>query len=115
MGTRTGYGPRLMRPIHLASVDKTRPVLVLTRERARSGLAKVTIAPISSTVRGISSEVPVGRTNGLDHESVVSCDNIRTISASSLGRLVGFLHEDQEPLLAQALIYAFDLQVEDLP
>lgn len=68
-----------MRPIHLATLDKTRPVLVLTRPAVRPVLNSVTVAPITTTIRGLSTEVPVGRTNGLDHDSVVSCDNVTTI------------------------------------
>jgi len=49
-----------MRPIHSARLDKTRPVLVLTREVVRPHLGRVTVAPITSTVRGLSTEVPVG-------------------------------------------------------
>lgn len=103
-----------MRPIHLARADKTRPVLVLTREEARRGLAYVTVAPITSTIRGTSTEVRVGRMNGLDHESVVSCDNLDTIPAAHLGRLVGYLHESQERELASAIVEAFDLVWEEL-
>lgn len=104
-----------MRPIHLAQLDKTRPVLVLTRARARAGRNKVTIAPITSTIRGLITELPVGRQHGLDHASVIDCDNIKTISVSDLGRQIGFLLPSEEPALAQALINAFDLQVEELP
>jgi mRNA interferase MazF len=103
-----------MRPIHLARIDKTRPVLVLTRERARGAMTSVTIAPIASTVKGLATEVRVGRANGLDHECAVACDNIRTIRSSSLGRVIGFLHEEQEPALAAAIVSAFDLRAEDL-
>lgn len=104
-----------MRPIHLAMMEKTRPALVLTRERVRGVLTWVTIAPITTTARGLSTEVPVGPGNGLDHDCVVSCDNLQTIPVTHLGRLVGFLHEDQEPALANALVHAFDLRAEELP
>lgn len=104
-----------MRPIHLVSLDKTRPALVLTRELARGAMTNVTVAAITSTVRGLSTEVPVGSENGLDHDCVVSCDNLHTVPAASLGRLVGVLHEGQEAALAEALVNAFDLRVEDLP
>src|SRR4051812_42729590 len=103
-----------MRPIHLAHLDKTRPALVLTGELAGRG-GKVVIADITSTVRGVASEVTVGRQNGLDHECVINCDNISTVPASSLGRMIGFLRDDQEAALAQAIVDAFDLHVEDLP
>ena len=54
-----------MRSIHLARLDKTRPVLILTRELVRPYLSRVTVAPITGTVRGLSTELPVGRRNGL--------------------------------------------------
>lgn len=99
-----------MRPIHLARLEKTRPVLVLTRELVRPHLRRVTVAPITSTVRGLSSEVVVGLRNGLDHDSVVNLDNILTIPATDLGRQVGFLHPDQEHALTVAIAAAFDLE-----
>jgi mRNA interferase MazF len=102
-----------MRPIHLAALDKTRPVLVLTRELVRPHLGRVTVAPITSTVRGLSTELPVGPDNGLDRASVVSCDNVVTIPKSALGRQIGRLMPEQEPFLTAALHAAFDL--EDLP
>lgn len=98
-----------MRPIHVARVDKSRPVLVLTRELIRPHLRRVTVAPITSTVRGLSTEVPVGRANGLDQACVVSCDNIQTIEVDALGRQLGFLFAAQERALAEAIRAAFDL------
>jgi mRNA interferase MazF len=98
-----------MRPIHVAQLDKARPVLVLTREVARPVLQNVTVAPITSRARGLAVEVPVGVRNGLDAVSVVSCDNVQTIPVASLGRLVGYLFDDEEPLLTEAILAAFDL------
>lgn len=98
-----------MRPIHLARLDKTRPVLVLTREAVRPYLARVTVAPITRRVRGLSTEVPVGQRNGLDRESVVSCDNLVTVPSASVGRHLGYLFESQERELAAAIATAFDL------
>lgn len=98
-----------MRPIHIAQLDKARPVLVLTREVVRPHLARVTVVPITTTVRGLSTEVPVGPINGLDHAGVVSCDNILTVPTSVLGRHVGHLFPAQEVGLANAIRAAFDL------
>ncbi|MGH3970958.1 MAG: type II toxin-antitoxin system PemK/MazF family toxin [Mycobacterium sp.] len=98
-----------MRPIHLAHLDKRRPVLVLTRELVRPHLSRVTVAPITSTVRGLSTEVPVGAANGLDKPSAISCDNIATIPTESLGRHLGYLFPAQEPELTAAIRNAFDL------
>jgi mRNA interferase MazF len=99
-----------MRPIHFAKLDKTRPVLILTRELVRPHLTRVTVAPITSTIRGLSSELPVGLRNGLQSESVVSVDNIVTIPVTALGRQIGFLFPDQEPALSTAIQNAFDLE-----
>ena len=99
-----------MRPIHLAKLDKTRPVLVLTRELVRPYLTRVTVAPITGTIRGLSSEVPVGPRNGLDKDSVVSVDNVVTIPVTALGHQIGFLLPDQESDLAEAIRNAFDLE-----
>ncbi len=98
-----------MRAIHLAKLDKTRPVLVLTRDEVRPYLTRVTVAPITSTVRGLSTEVPVGPRNGLQHDSVVSCDNIVTVPTEALGRLLGYLQADAEPELTAAIRSAFAL------
>lgn len=98
-----------MRPIHVAQLDKVRPVLVLTRDIVRPHLSRVTVAPITTTVRGLSTEVPVGAANGLDHDSVVSCDNIVTVPAEALGRQLGFLLAAQEAALSEAIQTAFDL------
>jgi len=98
-----------VRPIHTAELDRTRPVLVLTRELVRPHLARVTVAPITTTVRGLSTEVPVGAANGLQHDSVVSCDNIVTVPADALGRQIGRLLPGQERALTAAIRAAFDL------
>lgn len=100
-----------MRTIASVQLDKHRPALVLTRQSKLHLLAWVTVAPITSTVRGITSEVPVGPRNGLDHESVVSCDNITTVRRSDVGETIGLLFDDQELALARAISDAFDLDL----
>jgi mRNA interferase MazF len=99
-----------MRPIHLAHLDKTRPVVILTRELVRPHLARVTIAPITSTARGLSTEVVVDPRNGLQQHSVVSCDNITTVPTAAIGRHIGYLLPDQEVALSHAIRVAFDLE-----
>jgi len=98
-----------MRPIHVAQLDKARPVLILTRELVRPHLTTITVAPITTTIRGLSTEVPVDAANGLGGPSVVSCDNITTIPASALGEHVGMLLDHQEQMLSDAVQAAFDL------
>lgn len=100
-----------MRSIASVRFDKRRPALILTRQSKLHLLTWVTVAPITSTIRGISSEVPVGHRNGLDHDSAVSCDNIVTVRRNAVGDMIGLFFDDQEPALARAISDAFDLFV----
>jgi mRNA interferase MazF len=100
---------RLERSIHIARLDKARPVLVLTRSIALPHLTRVTVAPITTTVKGLSTEVLVGPENGLEHECAISLDNVLTIQQSDLGRQIGFLFEHQEAALAEAIQSVFAL------
>jgi len=100
-----------MRTIAAVRLDKIRPALILTRASKLHLLVWVTVAPITSTVRGITSEIPVGPRNGLDHDSVISCDNITTVRKEAVGDTVGLLFDDQEAELARAISDAFDLHI----
>lgn len=100
--------------ICLVRFDKTRPVLVLTREAARGAMNKVTVAPITSTIKGLSSEVLLDSRNGGDRACAVSLDNVMTIPASLLGRAVGFLRLVQERDLAVAMVFAYNLEISIL-
>ena len=99
----------MTRPIHVAQLDKARPVLILTREIVRPHLDSVTVAPITGTIRGLSTEVSVGIANGLDRPSVVACDHVTTIPKEALGTRIGLLLDDQERPLSEAIHAAFDL------
>lgn len=100
-----------MREICLVRLDKTRPAVVLTRDAARVAMTKVTIAPITTTIKGLSSEVRVGPANGLDHDCAIALDNVLTVPVSALGRSVGFLNAEQEAQLARAVVLAYDLEL----
>lgn len=99
-----------MRPIHVAQMDTGRPVLILTGELVRPHLNRVTVAPITTTARGLSTEIPCGSANGLERAGVISCDNITTIATASLGRQIGHLLDSQEAELTVAIRAAFDLE-----
>lgn len=98
-----------MRAIHRARLDKSRPVLILTREAVRPHLNTVTVAPITTTVRGLSTEILVDSANGLQERSVVACDHITTIPVAVLGKQIGRLLDAQETDLTEAIRAAFDL------
>jgi mRNA interferase MazF len=98
-----------MRSIVTVNLDKRRPALLLTAPTKIHLLRWLTVVPITSTIRGISSEVPVGARNGLDHESVANCDNITTVRKEAVGPTIGLFFDDQEPELARAISDAFEL------
>ncbi|MFE5790540.1 type II toxin-antitoxin system PemK/MazF family toxin [Rhodococcus erythropolis] len=99
-----------MRPIHDAQFEAVYPVLVLTRELVRPHMETVTVAPIHSIGRGLSTELSLDEGNGVENGSVVDCDGITTIPVSALGANRGFLFPAQEVLLTRALRSAFDLE-----
>lgn len=101
-----------MRSIATVRLDKHRPALILTRQSALHLLTWVTVAPITSTIWGLTSEVPVGPRNGIDHDSVISCDNITTVRIDAVGATIGLLFDDQEPELARAISDAFALSLD---
>ncbi|MDP9181394.1 MAG: type II toxin-antitoxin system PemK/MazF family toxin [Actinomycetota bacterium] len=98
-----------MRPFHWATLDKRRPVLVLTREIMIGRMSTVTVAPVTSKVHGIATEVLVGTQNGLDQTSAVKLDQVMSIPAGNLHEQCGWLLEAQELALHEAIQAAFDL------
>jgi mRNA interferase MazF len=93
-----------MRPIHAARWDKVRPV-----RHPHSGCGSGSRrSRVTRTILGLSTEVPVGKANGLDHDCVISCDAIVTVPTSSLGHHVGYLLPSQETELADAIRATFD-------
>ncbi len=90
-------------------LDKTLPVLVLTRELVRPHLNTVTVAPITRTIRGLSTEVALDAANGLEERCVIACDRITTVPLDVLGEQIGRLLDDQELILSAANHAAFDL------
>ncbi|MDR0594827.1 MAG: type II toxin-antitoxin system PemK/MazF family toxin [Bifidobacteriaceae bacterium] len=88
----------MTRAIVLAELaGKTRPVLVLTRRIAQPCLNQVTVAPVTSTVRGIATEVVVDQRNGLGRQGVANCDTIVSIPKELLGDTIGFLLAGPDP------------------
>lgn len=86
--------------------DKRRPVLVLSRKEAISVLHTVTVAPITSTVRGAPSEVVVGPDQGLKRSSAVNLDHLQTVEQARLEPFVGSLSPAQIQSVCRALTLA---------
>ncbi len=86
--------------------DKQRPVLVLTRGGAIPHLATVTIAPITSTVRGVPSEVILDIEDGMKMRCAVNLHNALTVRQALLGRRVGNLSGARMDEVCEALRFA---------
>jgi mRNA interferase MazF len=85
-------------------------VVVLTRDRAIPILANVTVGAVTGTIRGLPTEVPLGRGHGLARECVVNCDNLFTIPKQAVGRRRGELDAESVRRLRVALMIALDLE-----
>lgn len=94
--------------VWLADLDKARPVIVLTRDPMSQILNAVIVAPVTSTVRGISTEVPVGSDDGVRHPSVANLDNVQLVARDRLRRRVGRARPATMAALCAALSIAVD-------
>jgi len=93
--------------------DKRRPVLVLTRDPLGRILSSVICAPVTSTVRGLNTEVPLGPEAGLAHDSVANFDNTLLLSRTRLVRRLGRAGRATMAGACQALAIATGCDAED--
>jgi mRNA interferase MazF len=86
---------------------KRRPVLVLTRTEVIDVRALVTVAEVTTSVRGIAAEVAFDHEDvGLDRPSVINCDGLHTITKASLTAYAGSLSEATMERICSAVSYA---------
>jgi mRNA interferase MazF len=81
-------------------------VVILTRESALEYLNEVTIAPITSTIRDIPSEVLLSRSDGLPHDCAANLDHLQTVSKARIGESIATLSPQRKKELRQALLFA---------
>jgi mRNA interferase MazF len=86
--------------------DKRRPVLILTRDSALEFLGEVAIAPITSTIRDIPSEVILTRDDGVDQDCAVNLDHVQTVSKGRIGALITTLRPTRVSEIRKALLFA---------
>lgn len=86
--------------------DKKRPVVVLTRDSALEFLGEVTVAPITSTIREIPTEVALGAADGMPRDCAVNLDHVQTVSRGQLGALITTLPERRLEEIRRALLFA---------
>ena len=89
--------------------NKKRPVLILTRTSVIEYLGEVTVAPITSTIRDIPSEVPLSTVDGMPRECAVNLDHVQTVSKGKIGGLITELSLEKLSDVRQALSFALDL------
>ena len=91
------------------SPDKKRPVLILTRDSALEYLGEVTIAPITSTIRDIPSEVCLSSQDGMPRDCAINCDHIQTVAKGRIGSLITTLSSEKLKEVSNAIYFALDL------
>lgn len=89
--------------------DKKRPVLILTRDSILEYLGEVTVAPLTSTVRGIPTEVIISTDDGLPKPCAVNCDHIQTVARGRIGPRLATLSNEKMILVARAIGFALNL------
>ena len=86
------------------------PAVVVTRDRAIPLLRNVCVVAVTSRVRGLPTEVPLGQAHGLARECVANCDNIFTLPKRALGDRRGRLGPEETSRLNAALRIALELE-----
>lgn len=86
--------------------DQRRPVLILTRDSALEYLGEVTVAPITTTVRDIPTEVLLTRADGVPRDSAINLDHIQTVSRGRIGSLITVLDSRRMADVRAALLFA---------
>jgi len=89
--------------------DKKRPVLILTRNSVLEYLGEVTVAPVTSTVRNIPSEVPLSKADGMPRDCAVNCDHLQTVSKGRIGSLITSLPPSKMTDVGHAIRFALDI------
>jgi mRNA interferase MazF len=89
--------------------DKRRPVLILTRDSAIAVLDSVTIAPITSTIRSIPTEVVLTEDDGLPNTCAANFDNLQTVPESNIGERIARLTTRKMKEAREAVLFALGL------
>jgi mRNA interferase MazF len=97
--------------VWLAALDKRRPVVVLTRDPMGQFLNAVVAAPVTTRVRGLSTEVPIGMESGITQPSVVNADNIELVARDDLLGRIGEVPSETLEMICRALAIAIDCDI----
>ena len=89
--------------------DKNRPVVILTRDSIITHLREVTVAPITTTVRDIPSEVLLDKEDGMPRECAINCDHLQTVAKGKIGSIITALSPSRMSELRAAIAFALAL------
>ena len=89
--------------------DKKRPVVILTRNSILEYMNEVTVAPITSTVRDIPSEVFLSKQDGMHTDCAINCDHIQTVSKAKIGSVIITLSKEKLVETNKAISFALSL------
>ena len=89
--------------------DKKRPVLILSRNSISEYLGEVTVAPVTSTIRDIPSEVLLTKSDGILRECAINFDHIQTVSKNKVGSLISVLSPERLKEVREAILFSLDL------
>ena len=89
--------------------DKKRPVVILTRNSILEYLDEVTVAPVTSTIRDIPSEVILSHRDGMQNDCAVNCDHIQTVSKLNIGSMITSLSKEKLNEIRDAINFALNL------
>ncbi|MFZ2633579.1 MAG: type II toxin-antitoxin system PemK/MazF family toxin [Desulfosalsimonadaceae bacterium] len=92
-----------------APPDKKRPVLILTRDSVLEYLGEVTIAPITTMVRNIPSEVFLSKADGMPQDCAVNCDHLQTVSKPKIGPLITSLTSSKMVDVGRRIRFALNI------
>ncbi len=91
------------------SPDKKRPVVIMTRNAVLDYLGEVTVAPVTSVIRDIPSEVLLSRQEGMQTDCAVNCDHLQTVSKDKIGALITTLSKEKMAELRNAICFALNI------
>jgi mRNA interferase MazF len=80
--------------------------VILTRDSALEFLGEVTVAPITTTLRDIPTEVPLTRADGVPRDCAINLDHVQTVSRGRIGPLITTLNSEKMSRLRTALLFA---------
>lgn len=99
-----------VRLVAFAKPDKSRPALVLTRDTTIAHLNRVVVAPITSTIRSVPSEVVLGPDDGMKSACAVNLHNVICIDKRAIGRRIAELNDERMREVCAALGFALGCQ-----